>query len=139
MQSLELRFFCMPPFLFTYQLDLALQPCNIWGFPFGGKANRIAEEAIRIREGVSHHWFGCRYLPWAPWQVKIKKRFFFCCFVMNFLWIIDRHLNFPQLSVKLVMNAFWVLQKFWCPEFSFKSFMIFSPSWSSPIACHAGG
>lgn len=66
LHSLELRFFCIPPFLFTYQLDLALHPCNIWGFPFGGKANRIAEEAIRIREGVAHHWFGCRYLPWAP-------------------------------------------------------------------------
>ena len=54
----------MPPFLFTYQLDLALPSASV-AF-LGGKANRIAEEAQRIRQGSQHHWFGCKYLPWAP-------------------------------------------------------------------------
>ena len=55
----------MPPFLFTYQLDLAMHPTNIFGMQFGGKANRIAEEAAKIRDGASHHWFDWNYLPWV--------------------------------------------------------------------------
>ena len=57
----------MPPFLFTYQLDLALHPMRLGGLHLGGKANRIAEEANRIRLSRKHHWFGCEYLPWALW------------------------------------------------------------------------
>ena len=61
----------MPPFLFTYQLDLALHPLRLpGGLHLGGKANRIAEEANRIRLGRKHHWFGCEYLPWAAWLVE---------------------------------------------------------------------
>ena len=60
----------MPPFLFTYQLDLALHPIRVSSLQLGGKANRIAEEANRIRLGRKHHWFGCEYLPWAPWKVE---------------------------------------------------------------------
>ena len=60
----------MPPFLFTYQLDLALHPIRLGGLQLGGKANRIAEEANRIRLARKHHWFGCEYLPWAPWKVE---------------------------------------------------------------------
>ncbi|CAK9101669.1 unnamed protein product [Durusdinium trenchii] len=62
---LNIAFFCMPPFLFTYQLDLAMHPTSVLGIHFGGKANRISEEAIRIRDGASHHWFSCKYLPWV--------------------------------------------------------------------------
>ena len=40
---LNITFICVPPFLFTYQLDLALSPCTIFGLPIGGKANRLAE------------------------------------------------------------------------------------------------
>ena len=57
------RFFCMPPFLFTYQLDLAMHPTRLFGVPFGGKANRIAEEALQIRDGARHHWFQQPFLP----------------------------------------------------------------------------
>ncbi|OLP91644.1 putative folate-biopterin transporter 2 [Symbiodinium microadriaticum] len=60
---LNITFFCMPPFLFTYQLDLALAPAELWGLKVGGKANRIAEEALAIREGRRHRWFSCPYLP----------------------------------------------------------------------------
>ncbi|CAE7662653.1 unnamed protein product, partial [Symbiodinium sp. CCMP2456] len=60
---LNITFFCMPPFLFTYQLDLALAPAQLWGLPVGGKANRISEEALAIREGCRHRWFSCPYLP----------------------------------------------------------------------------
>lgn len=67
---LNIVFFCMPPFLFTYQLDLALHPMRLGGLglQLGGKANRIAEEANRIRLGRKHHWFGCEYLPWVDDQ-----------------------------------------------------------------------
>ena len=71
--SFNARFFCMPPFLFTYQLDLALHPMRLGGLQLGGKANRIAEEANRIRQGRKHHWFGCEYLPWAPWWKNVES------------------------------------------------------------------
>mmetsp|Transcript_21443 Transcript_21443/g.56666 ORF Transcript_21443/g.56666 Transcript_21443/m.56666 type:complete len:201 (-) Transcript_21443:17-619(-) len=60
---LPIAFTLMPPVLFMYQLDFALQPTSVFGFRIGGKANRLAEEANRIREGVRHCWFGH---PWLP-------------------------------------------------------------------------
>mmetsp|Transcript_48594 Transcript_48594/g.138880 ORF Transcript_48594/g.138880 Transcript_48594/m.138880 type:complete len:200 (+) Transcript_48594:90-689(+) len=60
---LNVAFVCAPPFLFAYQLDLALPPRALAGLPLGGKANRIADEAARIREGSVHRWFGS---PWLP-------------------------------------------------------------------------
>lgn len=68
----------MPPFLFTYQLDLALHPMRLGGLQLGGKANRIAEEANRIRQGRKHHWFGCEYLPWAPWLKNVESGMMGC-------------------------------------------------------------
>lgn len=60
----------MPPFLFTYQLDLAMHPTTVpfLGVALGGKANRIAREANEIRQGTRHHWFDCEYLPWVTRQ-----------------------------------------------------------------------
>ncbi|CAJ1333107.1 unnamed protein product [Effrenium voratum] len=62
---LNVVFLCMPPFVSGYQLDLAMHPISLMGYQVGGKANRIAEEAMRIRNGEAHHWFNCRYLPWV--------------------------------------------------------------------------
>ncbi|CAE8642445.1 unnamed protein product [Polarella glacialis] len=56
-------FTCIPPFLFTYQLDLALPPMTVLGVPIGGKVNRLAEEAERIRSGTTHRWFDCKLFP----------------------------------------------------------------------------
>ena len=36
---------------------------SILGVAFGGKANRIAEEALQIRAGSRHHWFQNTFLP----------------------------------------------------------------------------
>eukprot|EP00930_Biecheleria_cincta_P013169 TRINITY_DN11886_c0_g1_i2.p1 TRINITY_DN11886_c0_g1~~TRINITY_DN11886_c0_g1_i2.p1 ORF type:complete len:216 (+),score=31.89 TRINITY_DN11886_c0_g1_i2:49-648(+) len=60
---LNVAVICMPPFLFTYQLDLALSPTIVLGMPIGGKANRLAEEAARIRAGAQHRWFDQWWLP----------------------------------------------------------------------------
>mmetsp|Transcript_28147 Transcript_28147/g.66550 ORF Transcript_28147/g.66550 Transcript_28147/m.66550 type:complete len:200 (-) Transcript_28147:6-605(-) len=60
---LNITFMCLPPFLFGYQLDLALSPRTLLGLPIGGKANRIAEEAERIRQGSVHQWFNKTWLP----------------------------------------------------------------------------
>mmetsp|Transcript_43578 Transcript_43578/g.120573 ORF Transcript_43578/g.120573 Transcript_43578/m.120573 type:complete len:188 (+) Transcript_43578:98-661(+) len=45
----------IPPFALGYQLD----------FVHASKANRVAEEAARIRAGDPHHWFGHPLLPVA--------------------------------------------------------------------------
>eukprot|EP00747_Dinoflagellata_sp_TGD_P168758 gnl/TRDRNA2_/TRDRNA2_195908_c0_seq1.p1 gnl/TRDRNA2_/TRDRNA2_195908_c0~~gnl/TRDRNA2_/TRDRNA2_195908_c0_seq1.p1 ORF type:complete len:189 (-),score=16.15 gnl/TRDRNA2_/TRDRNA2_195908_c0_seq1:58-624(-) len=45
----------IPPFALGYQIDYA----------YYDKANRIAEEAKRIRSGDAHHWFGHPWLPIA--------------------------------------------------------------------------
>jgi hypothetical protein len=82
----------MPPFLFTYQLDLALHPMRLGGLglQLGGKANRIAEEANRIRLGRKHHWFGCEYLPWAPWWKDVESGMMGWCGTMARKWEINR-------------------------------------------------
>uniref|UniRef100_A0A7S1WHF7 Uncharacterized protein n=1 Tax=Alexandrium catenella TaxID=2925 RepID=A0A7S1WHF7_ALECA len=60
---LRVTVICLPPFVFGYQLDLALSPRTVFGLPIGGKANRISEEAERIRQGSVHHWFEKSWLP----------------------------------------------------------------------------
>eukprot|EP00928_Gymnodinium_smaydae_P071750 TRINITY_DN55249_c0_g1_i1.p2 TRINITY_DN55249_c0_g1~~TRINITY_DN55249_c0_g1_i1.p2 ORF type:complete len:212 (+),score=39.33 TRINITY_DN55249_c0_g1_i1:58-636(+) len=60
---LNVAIICAPPWLVGYQLDLALPESVVPGLPLGGKATRLQEETLRIRDGLRHRWFDH---PWLP-------------------------------------------------------------------------